>query len=94
MKVDIQIGPSGHECQIIDRETNQRIPATKLELILEPNTVPLLKLDVEADNITVSGVNVNTEIGKLTMIYVEGWAKKNGFKLVPDDNLDVELGRK
>jgi len=93
MKVDIKLGPSGHECQIVDLETGQRIPATKLELTLEPNMAPLLKIDVEADNITVSGVNVNTEIGKLTMLHVEGWAKKNGFRLVPDDNLDMELGR-
>jgi len=93
MKVDIKLGPDGHQCEIIDRETNQRIPATKLELLLEPNMVPMLKLDVEADDITVTGENVNTEIGKLTMLHVEGWAKKNGFRLVPDDNLDMELGR-
>jgi len=93
MKVDIKIGPTGNECEIRDKETGQNIPATRVELVLDAREIPMLRIDIEADDITVEGKDVNSEIGKVTMLHAKGWAKKNGFKLVPDDGLDVELGR-
>lgn len=94
MKVDIKLGTDGREVEIIDKETGQRIVGiTELKLTIVPNDMPRLRLDIEADNITVEGKNIDTEIGKITMLHVEGWAEKNGFKLVVDDGLDVELGR-
>jgi len=93
MKIDIKIGPTGNECQVIDTETGQKIFATRLELVLDAREIPMLRIDMEADGVTVNGKDVNSEIGKVTMLHVEGWAKKNGYKLVLDDGLDVELGR-
>jgi len=93
MKVNIQLGPSGHECRITDAGSGYQFHPTRIELVVDAKEIPMLRMDFEADDVSVNGENISTELGKITMLHVEGWAKKNRFKLVPDDNLDVELGR-
>jgi len=93
MKVDVVIGPDIHDVKVTDKETGKELAVTRLVLTLEANEMPSMVLDVEADKVTVNGKDINAEIGQLTMLHVESWVKRNGFKLVPDDELDVELGR-
>lgn len=93
MKVDVVIGPDINDVKVTDKETGEPLAVTRLVLTLETGEMPKMILDVEGDNVSVEGESVTTEIGQLTMLHVEGWAKKNGYKLVPDDSLDVELGR-
>jgi len=93
MKLDIKLGPSGHETYIVDRENGYKFHPTRIELVVDAQSVPMIRMDFEADDVTVEGENINTELGQATILAGERWAKENGFKLVPDDGLDTELGR-
>ena len=93
MKVNIRIGPKGRDCYITETGTGYEFHPTRIKLVIDANSVPKLRMDFEVDDISVDGEKVDTELGKATLLAGEKWAKKNGFKLVPDDNLDVELGR-
>jgi len=94
MKVNIRLGPSGHECYVTDAANGYKFHPTKLELVVEANSVPLLRMDFEVDDVNLEGENIDTELGLATMLAGKQWAKDNGFKLVPDDDkLKVELGK-
>jgi len=93
MKVNIQIGPNAMETYVTDSESGYKFHPTRLELIIDAKEIPLLRMDFEADDIVVNGENIDTELGQATMIAAQNWAKENGYKLIPDDGLDVELGR-
>lgn len=93
MKVNILIGPKAVDTTITDSENGYKFHPTRIELVVDAKTIPMLRMDFEVDDISVEGINISTELGKATLLAGEKWAKENGFKLVPDDNLDVELGR-
>jgi len=93
MKVDITLGPMGSETHVKDRETGYEFHPTRLEVIVTPRELPLIRMDFEADDVSIEGLNIQTELGIATLIAGEKWAKDNGYKLVPDDGLDTELGR-
>jgi len=93
MELDIKIGPTGLETHVVDRKTGYKFHPTRIELIVEARAIPTIRMDFEADDVTVEGENISTELGRVTILAGEKWAKLNGYKLVPDDGLDVELGR-
>ena len=93
MRVNIQLGSHGHECRVTDVESGYQFHPTRIELVVDAKEIPMLRMDFEADDVSVNGENISTELGIATILAGEKWAKENGFKLVPDDNLDVELGR-
>jgi len=93
LKLDIQLGPTGSMTTIVDRENGYTFHPTRIELIIDAKAIPILRMDFEADDIIVNGENIDTELGQATMLAGQKWAEANGFKMVPDDGLDAELGR-
>jgi len=96
MKVKIEFDGAVPEgavtCRITNADTGEELQVKKLLVKLEAGKMPIIRLDLYADNIAM-GLKGEAALD-LSRVDLEKVAKKHGFRLVADDGLDVELGRK
>jgi len=85
--------PEGAEkVKITNADTGEELAVKKLILKLEAGCEPIIRLDLYADRTSI--IMETESLINLSRDDLEKVATAHGFRLVADDGLDVELGRK